>query len=51
MSNPRDEVFTTIRVLDGRACMLDLHLARLHVHAGIIGIEIPELDVPLADDG
>ncbi len=51
MSNPRDEVFTTIKVLDGKACMLDLHLARLHEHAQIIGIEIPELDIPLEKDG
>ena len=51
MSNPRDEVFTTIRVLDGRACMLDLHLARLREHGQIIGLEIPELEIPLDKDG
>lgn len=51
MSNPRDEVFTTIKVLEGRACMLDLHLARLQEHAKIIGLEIPELNIPLDKDG
>jgi len=51
MSNPLDEVFTTVKVLDGKACMLDLHLARLREHAQIIGLEMPELDLPLGKDG
>ena len=37
-----DGVFTTVRVCDGRAYLLDAHLARLAQSAGIVALDLPE---------
>ena len=51
MEGPKSAVFTTVRARDGHLFHLDLHLERLSKHAEVLGIEIPEIKVPLELDG
>ena len=46
MLGPKSAVFTTVRARNGELFHLDLHLARLAKHAAILGIKIPELELP-----
>ena len=51
MLGPKSAVFTTVRARNGGLFHLDLHLARLAKHAAVLGIEIPELELPADLDG
>ena len=50
-NGPKSAVFTTVRARDGVLFHLDLHIARLSRHAEILGISIPEFDIPAGLDG
>ena len=43
---PKSAVFTTVRARDGNLFHLDLHLQRLTRHAAVLGIEVPEIEIP-----
>ena len=49
---PKSAVFTTVRARDGKLFHLDLHLQRLARHAAVLGIEVPDIEIPegTADD-
>ena len=51
MVGPRSAVFTTVRAREGHLFHIDLHLSRLLRHAKILGIEIPEFDIPPGLEG
>ena len=51
MVGPKSAVFTTVRARNGHLFHLDLHKARLHQHAEILGIQIPEFEIPSGLDG
>ena len=51
MEGPKSAVFTTVRARDGQLFHLDLHLARLSRHAEILGIKIPEFEMPSGLEG
>ena len=51
MEGPKSAVFTTVRARDGHLFHLDMHLARLAKHADILGITIPEFEIPEGLDG
>ena len=51
MEGPKSAVFTTVRARDGQLFHLDLHLERLQRHAEILGIEIPEFEIPQGLEG
>ena len=51
MEGPKSAVFTTVRARDGHLFHLDLHLARLSRHAEILGISIPEFEIPSGLEG
>ena len=51
MEGPKSAVFTTVRARDGHLFHLDLHLNRLKKHAAVLGISIPEIEVPPGLDG
>ena len=51
MEGPKSAVFTTVRARDGHLFHLDLHLNRLKKHAAVLGISIPEIEVPTGLDG
>jgi len=46
MLGAKSAVFTTVRARNGYLFHLDLHLERLSKHAKILGIELPELNIP-----
>jgi len=46
MVGPKSAVFTTVRARKGELFHLNLHLDRLAKHASVLGIEIPELELP-----
>lgn len=48
---PKSAVFTTVRAREGELFHLDLHLERLGRHASILGINIPEIEVPKGLNG
>ncbi len=48
---PKSAVFTTVRARNGHLFHLDLHKARLQRHAEILGIKIPEFEMPSGLDG
>lgn len=48
---PKSAVFTTVRAREGRLFHLNLHLERLSRHAKILGIEVPEIEIPKNLDG
>jgi branched-subunit amino acid aminotransferase/4-amino-4-deoxychorismate lyase len=43
---PKSAVFTTVRARDGKLFHLDLHLQRLARHAAVLGIEVPDIEIP-----
>ena len=43
---PKSAVFTTVRARNGNLFHLDLHLQRLARHAAVLGIEVPEIQIP-----
>ena len=51
MEGPKSAVFTTVRARDGHLFHLDLHLDRLKKHAAVLGISIPEIEVPPGLEG
>lgn len=51
MEGPKSAVFTTVRARDGHLFHLDLHLNRLKKHAAVLGISIPEIEVPTGLEG
>tara|TARA_B100000925_G_scaffold272319_1_gene236175 strand:+ start:694 stop:1380 length:687 start_codon:yes stop_codon:yes gene_type:complete len=51
MVGPKSAVFTTVRAREGHLFHIDLHLSRLLRHAEILGIEIPEFDIPPGLEG
>ena len=51
MVGPKSAVFTTVRAREGHLFHIDLHLSRLLRHAKILGIEIPEFDIPPGLEG
>ena len=51
MVGPKSAVFTTVRARKGHLFHIDLHLSRLLRHAKILGIEIPEFDIPPGLEG
>ena len=51
MVGPKSAVFTTVRAREGHLFHIDLHLSRLLRHAKILGIEIPEFDMPPGLEG
>ena len=51
MVGPKSAVFTTVRARNGHLFHLDLHRARLQQHAEILGIKIPEFEIPSGLDG
>jgi len=51
MEGPKSAVFTTVRARDGHLFHLNLHLNRLKKHAAVLGISIPEIEVPPGLDG
>ena len=51
MLGPKSAVFTTVRARKGELFHLDLHLARLAKHAAVLGINIPELELPTDLEG
>tara|TARA_B100001113_G_C21049642_1_gene596134 strand:- start:535 stop:1221 length:687 start_codon:yes stop_codon:yes gene_type:complete len=48
---PKSAVFTTVRARNGHLFHFDLHKARLQRHAEILGIRIPEFEIPPGLDG
>jgi len=46
MQGPMSAVFTTVRARNGQLFHLDEHLARLEQHGKILGIVIPEINIP-----
>lgn len=48
---PKSAVFTTVRAREGRLFHLNLHLERLSRHAEILGIGVPEIEIPKNLDG
>lgn len=48
---PKSAVFTTVRAREGHLFHLNLHLERLSRHAEILGIKIPEIEIPNGLDG
>ena len=48
---PKSAVFTTVRAREGHLFHLNLHLERLSRHAEILGIEVPEIEIPNNLDG
>ena len=46
MEGPKSAVFTTVRAREGELFHLDLHLERLARHASVLGIEIPDFEIP-----
>ena len=48
---PKSAVFTTVRARNGHLFHLDLHKSRLQRHAEILGIKIPEFEIPSGLDG
>ena len=51
MSGPKSAVFTTVRAKNGTLFHLPLHLERLEKHAIILGIELPDIDIPEGLEG
>ena len=51
MLGPKSAVFTTVRARNGELFHLDLHLERLAKHGAVLGIDIPELELPTDLDG
>ena len=51
MEGPKSAVFTTVRARNGHLFHLDLHLARLSRHAAVLGISIPEIEIPEGLEG
>ncbi len=51
MEGPKSAVFTTVRARDGYLFHLDLHLKRLERHASVLGITLPEIEVPSGLEG
>ena len=51
MEGPKSAVFTTVRARDGHLFHLDMHLARLAKHADILGITVPNFEIPEGLDG
>ena len=51
MSKPKSAVFTTIRARDGKLFHLENHLARLRRHGELLGIDIPDIEIPKGLDG
>ena len=51
MGSPRDEVFTTVAVVNGEIEFLDLHLKRLKEHANRLDFEINIPDFQKFEDG
>lgn len=51
MEGPKSAVFTTVRARDGHLFHLDLHLNRLARHASVLGITVPDIDVPNGLEG
>ena len=43
---PKSAVFTTVRARNGNLFHLDLHLQRLARHAAVLGIEVPDIQIP-----
>ena len=48
---PKSAVFTTVRAREGHLFHLNLHLERLSRHAEILGIEVPDIEIPKNLDG
>ena len=48
---PKSAVFTTVRAREGHLFHLNLHLERLSRHAEILGIKVPEIEIPNNLDG
>ena len=48
---PKSAVFTTVRARDGKLFHLDLHLQRLARHAAVLGIEVPDIEIPEGLEG
>tara|TARA_B100000035_G_scaffold313441_1_gene327136 strand:- start:213 stop:896 length:684 start_codon:yes stop_codon:yes gene_type:complete len=46
MRSPKTAVFTTVRAKNGHLFHLDLHMERLAKHAEILGLEVPDIDIP-----
>ncbi len=46
MSGPKSAVFTTVRARNGTLFHYPLHLERLERHAGILGLKMPEIEIP-----
>ena len=51
MTSPQTAVFTTVRAKNGHLFHLDLHMERLAKHAEILGLEVPDIDIPENLDG